>query len=316
MKQFTVKKQEDGMRLNRWLEKTAPRLGGSLMYRFLRTKNIKVNGARAEASDKLHAGDIITTYISDDFFVSDRPEFRFLAACSTLTVIYEDSEIALLYKPAGVAVHDEESGSADTLVNRFIRYLYEKGEFNPSEAGCFVPALCNRLDTGTFGIVIAAKTRAALAEMNEIIRLRLLDKRYLAAAFGSPKRGRYTAYLKKDEKKKLVSIKDKPSPEFREIITDIKPLKQSGELTLCEVGLITGRTHQIRAHMAHLGWPILGDGKYGIGEKNRAYNIKRQALCAYKLTFALGDAEFPLLSYLDGKTFEIKDVWFRDQFFT
>lgn len=317
MRQFTVTKQEDGMRLNRWLEKSAPRLGGTLMYKFLRTKHIKVNGKKAEASLKLCEGDIITTFISDDFFVSDKPKYRFLAASDKLTLIYEDSHIALLYKPAGIAVHDEESGSCDTLINRFLRYLYTKGEFNPDSDGCFVPALCNRLDLGTFGIVIAAKTREALAEMNEIIKARLIDKRYLTVTLGCPPSGRHTAYLKKHETQNSVSVRSKPFEGAKEIITDVKAIKSKGELTLCEIGLITGRTHQIRAHLAYLGFPVLGDGRYGRGDINKKYSIKRQALCAYRLTFRLEDSakNYPLLSYLDGKSFQCPDVWFEKEYF-
>lgn len=304
------------MRLNRWLEKTAPRLSGSFMYRFLRTKNIKVNGKKAEAGDKLHAGDIINTYISDDFFVSSKPKFRFLGASSALTAVYEDDNIALLYKPAGVAVHDEESGSADTLINRFLRRLYESGSFDPEADGCFVPALCNRLDTGTFGMVIAAKSAAALAEMNSIIKQRFIDKRYLCVCIGRPPEGRHTAYLKKDERLKSVHIKKSPAPDYKEIITDITVLKNESDLSLCEIGLVTGRTHQIRAHLAFLDHPVLGDGKYGLGEINRRYHIKRQALCAYKLTFGtLREAEFPILNYLSGRTYKLSDVWFVNEFF-
>lgn len=317
MRQFTVTKQEDGMRLNRWLEKTAPRLSGALMYRFLRTKHIKVNGKRAEAGDRLRAGDVVTTFISDDFFVSDRPKYRFLGAASKLTVLYEDEQIALLYKPAGIAVHDEEGGTADTLVNRLLRYLYEKGEFDPEEAGCFVPALCNRLDTGTFGIVIAAKTRAALAEMNAVIKQRLIDKRYLAAVVGRPPEGRFTAYLEKNEQKNMVTVRERPFGSARQIVTGVRVLKSSGELSLCEIELITGRTHQIRAHLAFLDCPVLGDGKYGRGEINRRYGLRRQALCAYKLTFALGGraADFPTLAYLDGSVTTVPSVWFAEEYF-
>ena len=285
------------------------------MYRYIRLKRIKVNGKRCEASTRLHENDLVTLYISDEFFLKTKKQPQFMLASKTLTIVYEDANIAILYKPAGVLVHDDSAEFSDTLINRFLRYLYEKGEYDQNDKQSFTPALCNRLDRGTAGIVIAAKKRNALAEMNRIIKDRFVKKNYLCITVEKPpKDGTYTAFLKKDERKMMVHISDKPETGYKKIITSIKTKEQRNGLWLLDIDLITGRTHQIRAHLKHLGCPVLGDGKYGDGQINKKYGLKRQALCCYKVTFNL-DGDFETLSYLQGKSFSIDDVWFKDEFF-
>lgn len=314
MKSYIIGKKDDGARLSRFVEAVAPSLPPSMLYKAIRLRRIKVNGKRCDAALRLAEGDRVELYINDEFFANPADKAAFLAATPSLSIVYEDDNIAFLNKPAGLLVHSDDGGENDTLINRFLKYLYEKKEYDYSLDGAFTPALCNRLDRGTFGIVIAAKNREALSEMNGIIKNREVEKYYLAAAIGSRTlSGERTAYLFKDEKSNTVSVSDTQRAGYREIRTCFSLLSRSEELSLYEVRLITGRTHQIRAHMAHLGAHVLGDGKYGRGEQNRRYNVTRQALCAYRIAFRL-KGDYPTLAYLDGREYKIDEVWFTEYF--
>lgn len=318
MRSFTVTAKDSGQRLNRYLEKLVPALYPSLMHKYLRTKRIKINGKRAEASARLSEGDLVQLYISDDLFFMHKKQPDFMRASSQLTLLFEDQNIAVIYKPAGLLVHDDSSKTADTLINRLLRYLYEKGEYGPSDSESFTPALCNRLDRGTAGIVLAAKSSAALREMNLLLKNRLITKRYLCAVTAKPPDdGTYTAWAVKDSGRNTVSVFDSPGPGAKTMITSVHTVGRKNGLWLLDVGLVTGRTHQIRAHLKHLGCPVLGDGKYGDGRINRRYNISRQALAAYEVTFNIAEHanEFPVLSYLDNTTFSLDNVWFKEEYF-
>ena len=287
------------------------------MYKAFRNKRIKVNGARAQRDQKLVAGDILQCYINDEFFESPSEENVYLTITTPrLKIVYEDENIMLLDKPAGMLAHADEHEKVNTLVNHMLAYLYQKREWRPREENAFTPALCNRIDRNTGGIVIAAKDAETLRVINEKIRDRELDKRYLCITAGRPKKpeGRVECFLLKDEKKKQVSVYHKPIPGGKTAITDYKVLETRGELSLVEIGLETGRTHQIRATMADLGCPLLGDGKYGRGDVNRRYGEMRQALYAYKLTFDL-PTDAGHLNYLRGQSFTVENVPFRDKYF-
>ena len=315
MKSFEIADKQSGMRLNRFVQSVCPLLPASGMYKYLRLKRIKVNGKRADASYRLACGDTVELYINDEFFTPVKRNYDFMGAKKALTVEYEDQNIAVLYKPAGVLVHSDDNSERDTLINRFLRYLHEKGEYTP-ERGGFVPALCNRIDRGTFGLVIAAKNREVLTEMNEIIKRRLAHKSYLCAVTGTPPAdGEYTAYLFKDENANRVTVRLTPAEGYKTIITGTRLLKQNNGLSLLDVDLVTGRTHQIRAHLAFLGCPIVGDGKYGDGRVNRGMGLERQALCAYKIRFSAPKEDFPLLCGLDGVQVTLSDVWFVEEYF-
>ncbi|MCR5539695.1 MAG: RluA family pseudouridine synthase [Ruminococcus sp.] len=319
MREFSINKNDAGQRMDKFLTKAVPALPKNLMYKYIRLKRIKLNGKRCEISTKLSEGDNVQLYINDEFFPEKRDEaHRFLNAPKDIEIVYEDENILLCDKSCGLVVHEDESGEADTLIDRVLHYLYDKGEYDPDTENSFTPALCNRIDRNTSGIVICAKNAESLRVLNQKVKDRELEKLYLCVTAGIPnkKSAELKAFHRRDEKTKVVRVEDKPFPGSKTMITRYKTLaenKQSG-LALLEVDLVTGRTHQIRAHLAHIGYPLLGDGKYGSNKINRALGVKTQALCSYKLTFRF-TTESGCLEYLDGKSFEVKKVWFRDKFF-
>lgn len=314
MKEFTAGNNDGGQRIDKFLQKAVPRLPKSLMYKYLRTKRIKLNGKRAEPQTILACGDVLSLYINDEFFGTVRAD-DFLKAPAAVDIVYEDENILIADKKNGLVVHEDESDSPDTLINRIKHYLYVKGEYDPEKENSFAPALCNRIDRNTGGMVIAAKNAEALRIMNEKIRSRETDKRYLCICVGKPPKEHdtLTAYMFKDSKTNTVTVSDRKSPENRTAVTEYTVLRSNGALSLLEIRLHTGRTHQIRAHMAYIGCPLLGDGKYGINSINREYGIKTQALYSYRLRF---DFRTPagILDYLNGQEFRVKNVWFEDKF--
>ena len=318
MKEFTIGKNDAGQRLDRWLAKTLPLLPAPLAQKYIRLKRVKVNGKGSKRDVRLNVGDVLQLYINDEFFDKPTPENAFLSLYQPkLNILYEDEHIMLLDKRPGMVVHPDESERVNTLLTHIQAYLYQKKEWSPYWENSFAPALCNRIDRNTGGIVIAAKNAETLRIINEKIKDHELEKSYLCVTVGHPRpaEGKIEGFLLKDEAKKLVSFYHKPIPGGKTAVTLYKTLENRGELSLVECRLLTGRTHQIRVSMAEIGCPLLGDGKYGKGSVNKQYHETRQALYSYKLHF-----DFPtdagMLNYLRGKTFTVENVPFREKYFS
>lgn len=317
MKSFEIKPNDANQRLDKFIRKSLPNLPQTLMYKYIRIKRIKVNGKRAEISTMLKVGDKIDMYINDEFFEKPETRYDFTGASKSIDIIYEDENIVLLNKKTGLLCHPDDKEYVDTLITRLKKYLYDKGEYRPDDENSFTPALVNRIDRNTGGIVIAAKNAESLRIMNAQMKQRNLRKFYLCVVHGILEResGLLEGYLTKDEKKNLVKVTKKPTDGSKEIRTKYKALSKDfkNDLTLVEVELLTGRTHQIRAHFASIGHPLLGDGKYGTNKLNKDFGYKKQFLYSYKLIFNF-DEYAGLLEYLNGRCFEVKDVWFEREF--
>ncbi len=312
MRQFVAKNNENDMRLSRFVISVTSNLPQSLLYKSFRNKRIKVNGKKAAAEYRIVAGDVIELYINDEFFPAAekaKPKKRTFV----LKIIYEDDNIAAVYKPAHMLCHSDRTGDAN-LVDLFTDYLIDKGEYDPNTENTFSPTLCNRIDRGTQGIVLAAKNYAALRDLNTIIRDNLLQKHYLCITIGAPKSGVHTAFLKHGEQNNKVHIVKSEKEGYKNIITGVEVVTQKAKYSLCSVHLITGRTHQIRAHLAFLNTPILGDIKYGDKKINAAVKYKTQALCAFKVIFNDNIDDANSLSYLKNKVIKVENPDILNEF--
>ena len=316
MKEFTISSNDAGQRLDRFLAKAVPLLPASLAQKYIRIKRIKLNGARAERDTRLNTGDVLQLYINDEFFDKPREDNAYLTVANPkLNIVYEDEHILLVDKRPGLAVHPHDGAEyGRTLIDHIQSYLYQKREWRPREENSFTPALCNRIDRNTGGIVIAAKTAEALRVMNQKIKDRELDKRYLAIVEGTPRPavGSLKGYLFKDAKKNRVFVTDTPQTGAKSCQTNYRILASRQGLSLVECELIPGRTHQIRAQFAHAGHPLLGDGKYG--KLDKRFDRTYQALSSYKLTFTF-TSDAGNLAYLNGKSFQVKHVDFAEAYF-
>jgi len=298
MREIIIKKNDADQRLDKFLFKHLENAPQSLIYKGIRKGRVKVNGKKSDISYKLAVGDKLELYINDEFFETpDATEF--LDMKFELKVVYEDEHILVADKPAGLLVHEDAGERRRTLINYVKAYLFQKGEYNPALEQSFAPALCHRIDRNTAGLVITAKTAVALRVLNDKFKHREVDKFYLATVCGkvSPPFGELRNYLFKDSKQNRVYVYDTPQRGAALAVSRYKTVKFDGENTLVEVELISGRTHQIRAQFAHIGNPLLGDGKYG----GRAESHKYQSLQAYKLRFSF-TSEADELEYLNGLT--------------
>ncbi len=317
MKEFIINKNDAGQRLDKYITKSFPLLPQSLMYKYIRSKRIKINNKKSEISYRLKENDVITLYINDEFFEPVKPKYDFLSAGKNIKIVYEDENIILVDKPAGLLSHPDEDNYNDTAITRVKRYLYEKGEYDPDNEMSFAPALVNRIDRHTCGIIIGAKNAESLRILNEKLKNRELHKLYLCVVIGKLKKasGIIEGYLEKNEKQNRVYISEKSTDKSKFISTKYNVLDSKGGLSLVEVELLTGRTHQIRASFSHLGHPLLGDGKYGTNAQNKQFGgYKKQFLYSYKLAFDF-ETDAGILNYLNGKSFEVEDVWFKEAFY-
>lgn len=317
MKEIQIRKNDAGQRLDRFVGKAVPLLPESLLQKYIRLKRIKRNGKGSKRDVRLVEGDVLQLYINDEFFEKPTEHNAWLKiATPRLDIVYEDENILLADKKPGVLCHSAGEWSWDTLISNIQAYLRQNGQWDPKAENAFTPALCNRIDRNTGGIVIAAKNAEALRVLNEKIRERELSKFYLCICLGRPEppKGRIECFLRKDSKTNTVRVYHHPVPDGRSAVTLYETLETRDRLSLVEVELLTGRTHQIRASFADMGHPLLGDGKYGVGSVNRRYGEAQQALYSYRLRF-----DFPtdagILNYLRGREFIADEVPFRRKYF-
>ena len=315
MKEFIITKNDSSLRLDKFIVKNCPTLPSSLMFKYIRTKRIKVNGKRAEISTRLNVGDTVSAYINDEFFASAKPNYDFLSAPPKFDIVYEDKNIILADKKQGLLVHPDKNEYTNTLIARIQHYLYKKGEFDPENENSFKPALANRIDRNTGGIVIAAKNAETLRILCEKIKLREVNKKYLAVVHGVPRKKSDTleGFLEKNEVENRVYLSKHKDQNNKTIKTKYTVIESKNNLSLLEIELITGRTHQIRAHMASIGHPLLGEGKYS-KSNDKKLGFDKQALYSYSLQFDF-KTDAGILNYLNGKKFTVNSVWFADQLF-
>lgn len=313
MRTEIINKNDGNQRLDKYMSKRFRTMPQSLLYKYIRNKCVKVNGVRAKENTVIMPGDEITYYISDEFFVSRKADFTTLSP--NVNVVYEDDNILIADKPAGVSVQPDDKQENNTLIDNIKAYLYKKGEFVPEEENSFSPALCNRIDRNTSGLVISAKNAEALRLMNDIIKDRDVEKTYLAAVHGKldKKEDTVTLFLEKNTSENMVKVYKKATSSTKTAVTGYKVIAETKELSLLEVRLITGRTHQIRATFASLGHPLLGDGKYAINKEDRKKGFNCQQLCSYTLKFVF-KSDRGILNYLNGKSFKAETPSFVSLF--
>ena len=315
VKIIEVKPDDAGQRLDRFLRKYLPKSSLSGIYKIIR-KDVKVNGKRSKIDTFLEEGDLITLYLSEDKIEELSVSKKIKRTDRTFRTIYEDENVLIVFKPSGILTHGDAKEKKNHLTNQVISYLVETGSYNPRLSSTFSPSPANRLDRNTSGLVVFGKKADSLRRLNQIFRSRDIEKNYLAICHGIIEKSLdLHGYMEKVELngKIRTCITEKKNHKNKAIHTKVIPLKygeyESKEYTLAEVRLMTGRMHQIRAHLSYIGHPIAGDSKYG-GSAIRGLQIRNQMLCANKISFP-HFSDDDVLANLSGKTFETEP----DQYF-
>jgi len=317
MRELTITKNDADQRLDRFLQKAVPLLPGSLAQKYIRQKRIKRNGKRTEQNCRLIEGDILQFYISDEFFETSQASPASLPGPRpNLHICHEDDHILIAEKPPGLLSHSGNTQGEPTLIDQIKSYLYHTGQWNPETEQSFTPALCNRLDRNTGGLILAAKTAPSLKILNEKIRTHEIDKYYLLAVHGrpDPPAGRIEGHISKDARQNKVTVSAIESDHTKSAVTVYKTLETRDNLSLVECRLETGRTHQIRAQMAFLGCPLLGDPKYGCPDQNKSYAEPHQALWAHRIRFSFS-SDAGVLNYLNHQEFTSSNIPFLSKYF-
>lgn len=316
MKEIIIAENDANQRVDKFLTKTFKCLPVSLMYKAFRKKDIKLNKKRCHPEYKLQIGDVLNIYIKDEFLKPSAKYYDFMKAPIKLDIIYEDQNIMIINKKPGLLCHPDENYHFDSLIARVQHYLFDKNEFDPKNENSFSPSLVNRIDRNTGGIVIVAKNANSLRILNSKLKNHEIQKFYICIVNGKLKKKQdiLVDYLEKNESKNKVFISKTPTKNSKIIKTKYEVISENKNFSLLNIELLTGRTHQIRAHMAFIGHPLLGDSKYGINKINRETHYKYQALYSYKLKFNFSSSG-DQLEYLNGKTFKAPQVWFVDDFY-
>lgn len=303
MKTIKINHNDENIRLDNFLSKTFKGLKKPAIYKAIRNNKVKVNNKRVKFDYRVQFGDEIKLYLNDALLIDDKTINTIQK--QDFEVIYEDVNIILVYKPKGLLVHADTANNNNTLINQVITYLIKSNQYNPNQENSFVPSLVNRLDRNTAGIVLIAKNHKTLDLLNEKMKNHEINKYYIARVHGiiDPKQATMVAYLTKNNNNNIVNITKKPINDYsKKIVTKYKMISHDEQTSLIEINLLTGRTHQIRAHFNYINYPLVGETKYTKSNIDKSYKSNHQALCAYKISFNFKNKNNHL-AYLNNKSF-------------